>query len=65
MADERDRERKSRPERLDLDSDPKRVARREAENGLRQFDLVIETVERALVSREQFKLRTPFLQSLN
>ena len=65
MPDDRDQQRKSKPKRLAIDSDPRRIARREAENGLRQFDLVIETVERALASGERFKLRPSFLQSLN
>lgn len=46
-------------------SDPEERARREAENGLKQFDSVIGLVERYLAEKWQFKLRLSTILSLH
>lgn len=48
-----------------LITDPDDLARREAENGLRQFDAVIALVERYLADHWPFKLRLSIILSLH
>lgn len=64
MADEvPDRSSEAAP--ADLITDPEERARREAENGLRQFDSVIGLVERYLAERWKFKLRVSTILGLH
>lgn len=55
MSDEA--ERHSRPDEVELITDPDERARQEARNGLRQFDEVIEQIEYWLQPGRPFKLR--------
>jgi fido (protein-threonine AMPylation protein) len=48
-----------------LITDPNEIARREAENGLRQFDSVVGLVERYLADHWVFKLRLSIILSLH
>ena len=48
-----------------LISDPEERARREAENGLRQFDSVIGLVQRYLAERWRFALRVSTILGLH
>jgi hypothetical protein len=57
-------DRHSQAEEAQLLSDPDQIARREAENGLRQFNLALEMIRSYVKDRERpFKLRAgPILQ---
>lgn len=64
-ADEDEKRRKSRPKKAALETDPRAVARLEAENGLRQFDFVVKEIDAAISSDKPFVLRPSFIQALN
>ncbi|HUZ71521.1 MAG TPA: hypothetical protein VMU87_00930, partial [Stellaceae bacterium] len=57
MANEPKDDRKSKAEAPDLITDPHEKARREADNGLRQYDQVLEIVEHYRDTKRPFKLR--------
>jgi Fic family protein len=65
MSDKDDGERSSEAASPLLITDPDELARREAENGLRQFDSVIGVVERYLADHWAFKLRLSIILSLH
>jgi Fic family protein len=65
MALPPEEERKSRPLALSVESDPRERAKLEVENGFRQLDYVNRTIEEALRSEKQFKLRPSLIQTLN
>jgi fido (protein-threonine AMPylation protein) len=65
MADERKPDRSSEAAPALLITDPQERARREAENGLRQFDAVIGLVERYLAERWTFRLRVSTILGLH
>lgn len=65
MADEEKPDRSSEAAPALLISDPDERARREAENGLRQFDSVIGFVERYVAERWDFKLRVSTILALH
>ena len=58
-------QRKSRPERKELITDPDEIARIEAENGLRQTKFVIDTIDEQLRQSEGFRLRPSLISRLN
>jgi len=58
-------ERHSKALEIELISDPQERARREAENGLRQFDEVIEQINYWLQPERPFKLRPSAILSLH
>ena len=60
-----DEERHSKALEIELISDPQARARREAENGLRQFDEVLEQVNYWLQPEHPFKLRPSAILSLH
>ena len=60
-----DEERHSKALEIELISDPQEKARREAENGLRQFDEVIEQANYWLQPEHPFKLRPSAILSLH
>jgi len=60
-----DEERHSKALEIELISDPQEKARREAENGLRQFDEVIEQISYWLQPERPFKLRPSAILSLH
>lgn len=60
-----DEERHSEALEIDLISDPQQKARQEAENGLRQFDEVIEQVSYWLQPERPFRLRPSAILSLH
>lgn len=60
-----DEERHSKALEIELISDPQERARREAENGLRQFDEVLEQVNYWLQPERPFKLRPSAILSLH
>jgi Fic family protein len=64
MADESGGDRKSKAASPDLIKDPLERAQREAENGLRQFDQVLEMIEHHRDTERSFKLRPSALLSL-
>jgi len=64
-ADDQQQERHSRAFDAELITDPDELARREARNGLRQFDVVIEMIEYFLQPERPFKLRPSHLLSLH
>ena len=63
--EEPEKRRRSKPAKAQVEQDLKKVARIEAENGLRQFDVVIEEVDKALQSDSAFVLRPSLIQKLN
>jgi Fic family protein len=65
MADERGGERHSKAFTPELIADPEERARREAENGLRQFDLVIDMFEEWRARNQPFKLRPSRILALH
>ena len=60
-----DEERHSKALEIELISDPEQKARQEAENGLRQFDEVIERINYSLQPERPFKLRPSAILSLH
>ena len=60
-----DVERHSKALEIELISDPAQRARQEAENGLRQFDEVIEQINHWLQPERPFKLRISAILSLH
>jgi Fic family protein len=60
-----DEERHSKALEIELISDPEQKARQEAENGLRQFDEVIEQINYSLQPERPFKLRPSAILSLH
>ena len=58
-------ERHSKPLEVELITDPDQLARQEARNGLRQFDLVMEMVEYWLQPDRPFRLRMSAILQLN
>jgi Fic family protein len=62
---EQPQRRHSVPKNAETLADPALRARREAENGIRQFDLGMRIVEDALARGEPFKLRPSQLQALH
>ena len=58
-------QRKSRPERDELVTDPDEKARIEAENGLRQTKLVIDSIDEQLERNGQFFLKPSLICTLN
>jgi len=60
-----DEERHSKALEIELISDPEQKARQEAENGLRQFDEVIERINYSLQPEHPFKLRPSAILSLH
>lgn len=64
MADEPAGDRKSQAAVPDLITDPQEKARREADNGLRQFDQVIEAIEFYSGGNRPFKLRPSLIIGL-
>ena len=60
-----DEERHSKALEIELISDPKQKARQEAENGLRQYDEVIERITYSLQPERPFKLRPSAILSLH
>src|SRR5215469_1546995 len=60
-----DEERHSKALEIELISDPQEKARREAENGLRQFDEVIDQINYWLQPERPFKLRPSGILSLH
>lgn len=60
-----DGERSSKPLEVDFITDPDEKAEREAKNGLRQFDLVIEMIDHWLETGRDFKLRPSAILSLH
>src|SRR5438874_12158719 len=65
MGELEEEDRKSRAASPFLISDPEERARREAENGLRQFDSVIGLVDRYLAERWRFALRLSTILGLH
>jgi Fic family protein len=66
MSAEQEPQRHSRAIEVELITDPAERARREAKNGLRQFDYVIEAIEYWLQSeRRPFRLRPSAILTLN
>ena len=63
MSSEQDRH--SQPLDAELVADPEEKARREARNGLRQFDAVIELIEYFIAAGRPFKLRLSHLLHLH
>lgn len=63
--EEPEKRRRSKPAKAQVEQDLKKVARIEAENGLRQFDFVIEEIDKALQSDSAFVLRPSLIQKLN
>ncbi|HET9839716.1 MAG TPA: cell filamentation protein Fic, partial [Candidatus Angelobacter sp.] len=59
-----DEERHSKAFDAELITDPDEKAKREARNGLRQYDFVIEAVEHWLSSGRAFKLRPSLILQL-
>jgi Fic family protein len=60
-----DGDRKSVSSPLPLLKNPLEIAKREAANGLRQFDAVIENINHAIASEQRFRLRPSTLLYLN
>ena len=60
-----DEERHSKALEIELISDPEQKARQEAENGLRQYDEVIERINYSLQPERPFKLRPSAILSLH
>jgi Fic family protein len=60
-----DEERHSKALEIELISDPKQKARQEAENGLRQYDEVIEMIDYWLQPERPFKLRISAILTLH
>jgi len=60
-----DEERHSKALEIELISDPEQRARQEAENGLRQYDEVIERINYSLQPERPFKLRPSAILSLH
>ena len=58
-------QRKSRPERKELITDPEEIARIEAENGLRQTKFVIDTIDCQLQKNAKFLLKPSLISKLN
>lgn len=58
-------ERHSRPDEVELITDPDERARQEARNGLRQFDEVIEQIEYWLQPERPFRLRPSAILNLH
>lgn len=65
MIEGSEEERHSKAEIADLVSDPEEKARREARNGLRQFDLVLDFVESWLPPDRPFRLRLSTILQLH
>jgi hypothetical protein len=65
MSDHDGGDRSSEAASPPLITDPDELARREAENGLRQFDAVIGLVERYLADHWLFKLRLSIILGLH
>src|SRR5581483_1549300 len=65
MSDENASERHSVPALADLIVDPDTLAKKEAENGLRQYDQVIQMVEYFLQPDHPFKLRLSHILHLH
>ena len=57
MSEEQEGDRKSKAASPVLISDPEQRARKEAENGLAQFDAVMALVEQYREERREFRLR--------
>jgi Fic family protein len=64
MADESGGDRKSKAASPDLIKDPIERAQREAENGLRQFDQVLEMIEHFRDTKRPFQLRPSMILTL-
>ena len=62
--EEPEKRRRSKPAKAQVEQDLKKVARIEAENGLRQFDFVIEEIDKALQSDSAFVLKPSLIQKL-
>lgn len=58
-------DRESKPDRSEIETDPRERARREAANGVRQTDFMFAAIESHLDSAKRFKLRPSFLAELN
>lgn len=65
MTSEEAEDRKSEAAGPFLIADPDELAKREAENGLRQFDTVIGLVDRHIVEHWRFKLRVSIILGLH
>jgi Fic family protein len=65
MSDEQEGDRKSRAASPVLISDPDERARKEAENGLAQFDAVMALVEQYREEKREFRLRLSTILSLH
>lgn len=65
MADEPVADRSSEAAPAQLIADPEERARREAENGLRQFDSVVGLVERYVAEKWKFALRVSIILGLH
>ena len=63
--EEPEKRRRSKPAKAQVEQDPKKVAHIEAENGLRQFDFVIDEIDKALQSDSAFVLKPSLIQTLN
>ena len=61
---EPEKRRKSKPAKAQVEQDPRTVARIEAENGLRQFDFVLDEIDKALRSGNALVLRPSLIQKL-
>jgi hypothetical protein len=60
-----DEERHSKALEIELISDPEQKARQEAQNGLRQFDEVVEMIDYWLHPERPFKLRVSAILTLH
>ncbi len=58
-------QRKSKPERKELVTDPDEIARIEAENGLRQTKFVIDTIDQQLDTNSEYILKPSLVSRLN
>ncbi|TXL77090.1 Fic family protein [Vineibacter terrae] len=65
MSDDDDGRRHSRADEPEIVRDPEAVARREVDNGLRQFDHVVELVKEWVEPERTFKLRPSMIQALH
>lgn len=58
-------ERESKPLFVEIPTDPEKIAQKEAENALRQFDKVVEIIDEVVASSDPFVLRPSVLLELN
>lgn len=65
MVDEDDDRRHSRADDPKVEKDPEAVARREIDNGFRQFDHVLELVREWAVPERKFRLRPSMILALH